>query len=394
MKNKITSFWTQIKSIGMWVLGIILGGIIIYFVHKTIRNNEDVILNNKYVAVIMSDSDKSFSIPIEFKKGFGNETNIKINNKQKIEIIFKDDQNSAQQAKIIADELVNDDRCVLIIGNSNSSLTQVTLNSILKSKKTKPTFILPIATADNIISKSKSEKYESILRMVPDNLNQSQIIKRFIFTKINKKEKSKVLILVDEDNPTYSKNLSKNIANQIISDDGNVLLSKTYGNNNRLIDTYSNLKNLKLLPSVIVFSGTSSNGLILIEELKNLNINIPVIFSDGCTVEQLMKKAKNILGDNAYFLSSVSKSRKGFEPTYEPIGKDAYSLLKLVLNSIDGEITRENISLFVREKKSKITLNVGFAGQYAFNAEGNNEKMNFKIFTYSNGILMEVKGIQ
>jgi ABC-type branched-subunit amino acid transport system substrate-binding protein len=287
---------------------------------------------------------------------------------------------------------VKDPSCVMIIGNSNSQLTETTLNSILDYDGVKPTFILPIATADGIIAKSSSENYKSILRMVPDNQNQASIIKRFIFNKIG--SKAKVALLVDEENQTYSNNLSKNLASEIIGEDGNVVLNQSYGNSQRLMGSYEILKRNELLPNVIVFVGVSSNGLLLIEELKALKIKTPVIFTDGCTVEQLMKKAGELLESDAYFLSAVSKSESGIEPTYEPIGKDAYALANKIIMSIDGAVTRESVAKFVAEHKDKITLDAAFAGGYEFDPEGNNKKMNFKVYTYKAGVLTEVIGIK
>lgn len=381
-------FLTFLKWFGLTLIVAVIG----WFVREYMTSKKNGDLSNKYIAVVMSGTDKTFTIPLEFKQGFGDETKITTSKQQNISIEKKDDQYSIEQAKIVADKLVKDPSCVMIIGNSNSQLTEVTLNSILDYDGIKPTFILPIATADGIIAKSSSENYKSILRMVPDNQNQASIIKRFIFNKIG--GKAKVAILVDEDNQTYSNNLSKNIASEIIAEDGNVVLNQSYGNSQRLMGSYEILKRNGLLPDVIVCVGVSSNGLLLIEELKALKIKTPVIFTDGCTVEQLMKKAGQLLGSDAYFLSAVSKSVSGIEPTYEPIGKDAYALANKIIKSIDGAVTRESVAKFVAEHKDKITLDAAFAGGYEFDPEGNNKKMSFKVYTYKDRVLTEVIGIK
>lgn len=388
-KKKVSKYlFMLIKWISITILVAIIG----WFVREILTAKKRGDVSNKYIAVVMSSTDKTFTIPLEFKQGFGDETKITTTRGQEVYIERKDDQYSIEQAKIVADKLVSDERCIMIIGNSNSQLTEITLNSILDIETVRPTFILPIATADAIISKSFSENYNSILRMVPDNDNQASIIKRFIFNKIG--SKAKVAILVDEDNQTYSKNLSKNIAGEVIAEDGNIVLNQYYGNSQRLISSYENLKKNNLIPDVIVYVGVSSNGLLLIEELKALNIKLPVIFTDGCTVKELMKKAGNLRNSDAYFLSAVSKSETGLQPTYEPIGKDAFALAKKIITSIEGPITRESVSKFVSENKNKITLDAAFAGEYDFNPEGNNKSMSFKIYTYRDGVLTEVIGIK
>lgn len=348
--------------------------------------------SSKYIAVVMSGTDKTFTIPNEFKQGFGDKNSIS----SKIKIEKKDDQYSVQQAKIVADNLVNDENCVMIIGNSNSELTEETLNSILnnKNKNKRPAFILPIATADNIISKSHSEDYKSILRMVPDNNNQAQIIKRFIFNSLG--SQAKIVILVDEDNPPYSNNLSKNIASEVISDGGNIVLNQSYGNNQRFIHSFETLKMNNITPNIIIYVGVSSNGMLLIEELKAFNIKSTVIFTDGSTVKELMENAKNWLKDSAYFLSPVTLDKSsGFQPTYEPIGRDAFTLAENILNNVSVEINRETVSKYIEHNKDKITLDSGYAGKYAFNDQGNNIKMEFKIYHFDNkGELSSVQGIK
>lgn len=381
-------FWTFFKWLGLTLTVAIIG----WFVREWLTSKKDGDLSPKYIAVVMSGTDRTFTIPLEFKQGFGDETKITTSKGQNISIEKKDDQYSIEQAKIIADKLVKDENCVMIIGNSNSQLTEITLNSILDYNGIKPAYILPIATADGIISQSTSEKYNSILRMVPDNQNQAKIVKRFIYNKIG--SNAKVAILVDEDNQTYSKNLSKNIGSEIIAEDGNIVLNQSYGNSQRLIGSYEILERKHLVPDVIVYVGISSNGLLLIEELKALKIKTPVVFTDGCTVKELIKKAGDFLGSDAYFLSAVSKSEKSIEPTYEPIGKDAFALANKIIKFIDGPVTRESVSKFVSESKDKITLDAAFAGAYKFDPEGNNKEMNFKIYNYKDGALTEVIGIK
>ncbi len=387
---------TTSKRYSRRIIFVVVGAILTWLVKEYLDDYKMESQSNKYIAVVMSGTDKTFTIPKEFKQGFGDEESIQTTDGVKINIKKKDDQYSVQQAKIVAEALMNDLNCVMIIGNSNSELTEVTLNSILDySDKTKrPAFILPIATADNLISKSKSEGYESIMRMVPDNQNQAMLIKRFIFQV--KGSNSNVAILVDEDNKTYSSNLSKNIASAIISEDGNIVLNQSYGNSQRLVTTFEVLKANKIMPDVIVYVGVSSNALLLIEELKAFKINIPVIFTDGSTVEEVMKKAKRLLSENAYFLSPVlMNNSKNIQPTYEAIGKDAHSLAKKILNGVTGEITRESVSKHISKNKTDIGLDSGFAGAYGFNAEGNNVKMDFKIYHHTtDGALKEVQGIK
>jgi len=387
----------RMKKVTLGILGFIgatiLGVIISTPVNDFITAWKEKPYSSKYIAIVTSDADPSFTIPMEFRKGFGHHNPYSTKNNQEIRFETRDDQLSEVQTKVISDNLINDPNCIMIIGNSNSTLSDVTLNAILNSNQIKPVFILPIASADNLIKKSGSEGYKSILRMIPDNKNQAKVITRFILNKIS--NTAKVIILVDEENQTYSNNLAKNVASGIIAGEGNIILSKYYGNNNRFVPEYEVLRKNKIKFDVIVYVGISSNGILLIEEMKTLKIKTPIIFTDGCTVEELMEKAKQAFGNNAYFLSAVSKLENNIKPTYEPIGKDAFNLAMSILKAVEGQgpITRESVSRYVAENKTNIDFS-GEAGYYHFSEDGNNDKMDFIVYTYRNNTLNDVKGIK
>ena len=350
---------------------------------------------DKYVAVIITNkTDESFTIPQEFRKGFGNNGDFKSDNTgQNIKFIKDDDALSEKQAELLADKYVNDPNCVLIIGNSTSSLTEVTLNRILKtSKENQPSFILPIATADNITDKAMDQNYQGILRMMPNNEKQAITIKNFIFQKFPKNPK--VVIYVDEDNLTYSENLSQQISDKIIRSKGTIVLKKNYGNSNRLINDYHLLFNrnsndkIRISPDIVVFVGISTNGSLLMEEVNNLKIDIPVIFSDGCTVNNLMRKSQNNI--NHYFVSAVEKNfNENSTPTYQTVGEDARELAVKILKSVKGDITKQSVNEYVHyiRKKQELVLDDGKAGKYVFDNKGENTQMSWKLYHYVDGEL-------
>lgn len=372
--------WNNLK----WLVLVILVAIIGWVVKTILDQKTAGDMTDKYIAVVITNkSDATFTIPEEFRKGFGTPANFKSSSSSQ-NIYFEkfDDFLSDEQAEIIANKLLEDENCVLIIGNSTSSLTEVTLNSIISSDFEKPGFILPIATADNIIEKAKDQNYKSILRMMPNNDEQATTIKNFIFHKFNS-SLPKVAILSDQENTTYSHNLSQKIADKIQLSNGKIVMKKDYGNSNRLIEDYELLKRYNLLPDIIVFVGISSNGSLLKQELKSLKIDIPVIFTDGCTVKNLMDKSKKI--PHHYFISAVEKPDNENEaPTYKPVGVDARDLGITIINNIKGNITRKSISDYIQENKDKIILEDGASGRYGFNQDGDNEEMNWKVYAYQN----------
>lgn len=371
---------------------IVIGGFIVvsvggWIIHKTLDAGREKIVSNKqkkYIAVVMSRNNEAFTIPREFLEGFGSKTQLKNQNDEYINIRYPQDLSSIDQTERKAEELVNDENCVLIIGNSNSELTKITLNKILKSKN-RPGFILPIATANNILLIADEENYSAILRMVPDNDNQANQIKSFI-AKYSKSQK--IAILVDEENVTYSEDLSNSIATKVRKNGGQIVLKRNYGNSTRLIDYLEKLS--ENTPEFIVFVGISTNGLLLVDEFLTFNITVPVIFTDGCTVKELIKKS-SVLKEKAYFLSAASISDEEPEPTYKPIGKDTFKLLEQIISSVNGN-SRKEIREHIEKNKKTFGITGGAAGDYQFNAEGNNTDMDFKIYVNNDGKLELVTG--
>ncbi|MDO9310883.1 MAG: ABC transporter substrate-binding protein, partial [Nitrosomonas sp.] len=272
-ENKNIVF-SLITTLSLSLIGLLLT-VYVWPVHnwqvsKFLDSKEAGDRSTKHIAVVITKkSGTTFTIPEEFRKGFGDSPNFDTSTGQKIEFIREDDFLSPDQAKIIAHKLLENNNNVLIIGNSTSSLTEVTLNEILKYPDIKPGFLLPIATADNIIEKAKDQNFGSILRMMPNNDKQADTIKNFIFRKFNNKS-PRIAIFSDEENTTYSHSLSQKIADKIIIEKGTVVLKKDYGNSNRLIDNIENLETYKQMPDVYVFVGISTNGSLFKEELKNL----------------------------------------------------------------------------------------------------------------------------
>lgn len=328
---------------------------------------------NKYIAVIMSKTDPTFTIPTEFLSGFGNKEFLETDSKRKIDIEYLEDLYDKKQAESVAKTVASDDNCVLVIGNSNSELTGVTLDVLLQNDDP-PAFILPIATATTLLAKAKAANYHGVLRMVPDNENQADEIKSFV-AKLTTEQR--VGILVDEDNRLYSHDLSRNIAAKIRKNGGSIVLMKDYGSSSRLIDNLNTLENNSALPELLVFVGISSNGLQLIDELAAFGHTFPVIFTDGCLVEELVTRA-GMLKQAVYVLSAVSVKGDSL-PTYEPIGKDAYSLAEKIVAGA-REVTRDSIRERVWKDRDDIVIQGGNAGNYQFDEVGNNVKMNFLIY--------------
>jgi ABC-type branched-subunit amino acid transport system substrate-binding protein len=347
--------------------------------------------SNPYIAVVASKKSTDFPIPEEFLRGFdeafpGGRTYVETREGKKVDFRIKEDLGSAEEAARIATELVADKECVLVIGNSNSTLTDVTLDIFLRSNDP-PSYILPIATANEIMTKAKTGGHGAVLRMVPDNARQAEVIQNLVKEIV---PEPRVAIYGDQENSFYSLNLSRDIASRIRSGGGHILIEEMIGPTNSIYSSIAAWRS-KQPPNVIVFVGVAHHSLLLIDQCRDLGIDAPIIFTDGCMVGSLLTNISK-LSNRAFVLSPVGTHRLNEQiPTYEPVGKDAYGLASRIVNGC-SDCTRSGLRKYVTEQKQAIQLLNGYAGEYRFDADGNNNSMTYKVYEITCGKVKRVAG--
>lgn len=342
-----------------------------------------------YVAVVVSKESIDFAIPEEFLRGFQDgasegRTFIETRDGRKVDIRTLEDLGSVDEAARIAQQLVTDENCILVIGNSNSTLTARTLDIFLSSKNP-PSYVLPIATANDLITKARTAGHKGVLRMVPDNASQAEIIQRLV---ADLSPSRRVAIYSDEENAVYSMDLSRDVASRVRNKGGRVVIEEMVGPTNSIFNSLPAWER-GAPPDVIVYVGVAHHGLLLIDQLSELNIQVPVVFTDGCMVEPLIDNISRI-PNRAFVLSPVgTPSGTSQMPTYRPIGRDAFTLVSKILSSC-SDCTRENLRLHIAEHKDQIVVASGHAGEYRFNADGNNIGMSYKVYEVTGGKLRVV----
>lgn len=354
------------------------------------RLKERLISRNSYIAVVVSKESVDFPIPGEFLRGFhdafpGGRTYIETRAGKKVDIQTLEDLGSVDEAARIAKKLVADRDCILVIGNSNSTLTDITLDIFLGTNNPPP-YILPIATANEIMIKAKTGNHGAVLRMVPDNAGQAQMIQR-LTRDISTDQR--VAIYGDQENAFYSINLSRDIASRIRSGGGRILREESIGPTNSVYSSLAAWSGSCSPPDVIIFVGVAHHSLLLIDQCLELAIEVPLIFTDGCMVSSLLTNIKKVK-NRAFVLSPVGGGQKNSDqtPTYESVGKDAYSLASRIITNC-SDCSRAGLRRFISQNKDKEAIRVsnGFAGEYHFNAEGNNTAMTYKVYEITGGEL-------
>lgn len=349
------------------VLGIVGGAVYTRYYERAVEEHP-------YVAVILSDEQENFTIPEELQEGIRSRGTVISTGNGPVQIRFFIGGREPQRIRrtVHDDCLVNKD-CIAIVGNSDSTTTTIMLAEILAFEGAKPTLLMPIATATSLTETAAREHYTQLLRLVPNNDIQARVIKSFMASRAGLDHR--VTVIIDHDNPDYSKNLSDLLVDMVVKN-GGVARTVTY------LDA-STLEAEAARPDLgsddfFVFVGTSSSGLEVLNDMRRLNIRVPIILTDGNTVRELTNRSIGMPGV-AYFLTPVDELNNVNEPAYTDIGRDTYGILSAIFEGTP-HLTRSAVAAFVTEHKLDITLESGAAGKYNFDGNGENKGMEFHIF--------------
>jgi hypothetical protein len=336
-----------------------------------------------FVAVILSNSDPNFTIPMELRQGMQEAgTTIPARNQQGVEIKYILTGLTAEDTReAVREGCLVHPNCIAIVGASDSTTTAAALREILTvSPDARPALIMPIATATSLTEQAARANYHQILRLVPNNADQAREIKSFIASRASSQ---RVTILIDPANPEYSGNLSAMII-QMVRDNGGDARQLQYVDSSTLAGTNFDDQDF------IVFVGTSSNGLEVIHDMIRNDIRVPIIFTDGNTVREVIRRSQSMPGP-AYFLTPVEELNDFSEPGYTAIGRDTWQILSSIFSEAP-RLSRDGVAEFVSDNRYEIELTSGSAGDYRFGQDGENSKMHFRIFSLDGGQVRMQRG--
>ena len=384
--NRLTTWLRGIAPNIGWTLFGAIAGVVLFFPGQYIYNKAKSKVPRPYVAIVVETESVDFPIPAEFFNGFqsmyvGGATYFETHDGERVDIRLVEDLEAPEEASRIATDLASDKNCIMVIGNSNSTLTDKSLDIFLRSGDP-PTYIWPIATANELITKAHTAGDGAVLRMVPSNEAQAAMIQRL--TK-HLAPRGRVAIFLDDENPFYSTNLSRDIASKIRKEGGQIVIEEVLGQGNSIYPAVQAWNSAKSRPDVIVWVGVAHHGLLLIDQLAALGIKTPIIFTDGALVSELMDNITRIQ-NRAFVLSPVGLLQETASqmPTYKGIGKDAYQLAQLIIRNSD-DLSRSGLRKNVSSHKEDIHLPNAEAGSYRFDVDGNNQDATWKVFEITKG---------
>ncbi len=330
------------------------------------------------IAVIMSTSYVDFPIPHDFLEGFNYERSL---NLPFLNFVHFNDpidpQGSEEEVRRITEQLAEDDNVVMIIGNSNSTLTEISLN-VLIQKKESPTFLIPIATTTSLTKKAYKNGFNSLLRFPPNNELQAIAVANFC----EKKSWKKVAIITDTDNPTYSLSITREISHnlRVISNNSVRVMCEEIIGFGESVYNLNNIFNNSEIPDVIIFAGLPHFGFLLVDYLILQKLSVPVIFLDGCANKDFIKYTVNYAG-NTYIANIYNKDRTKSFNDYSILGKDIVLFLNDFFISLTREhpINKETVSKHIKQYRNNKSFSDGIMGEYKFTKEGENTELRYYI---------------
>jgi len=360
----------------------------VFFLNDLLNNLKEQFVSKPYVAILISENvPPEFNIPIDLIEGFEKKRRERglcfATKSKKVEIKFKNDHLDRTESSKFIKELNNDKNCILLIANANSTLTDSNIDELLKETNKIP-LIMPIATHNTIIEKTNENNYKGVLRMLPDNNKQAELIQRFISDYLRIKGQH-VAIFGDKINDLYSGKMWDNIANRLRTKGVFVSTGHLIDNSNALPDDIDKV-------AVVIYAGIPPQVLKIQDKLKkpleNEELNkVKLIMTDGCLGSSTFE---SIQSENCFILSPIDFDRLPNEKgSYKPIGEDTYELCAKILSI--SKPTRKSVYETIengrgnRDKNKNLNI-VSVSGKpYIFNSDGNNEGWGYSVYTIENG---------
>jgi ABC-type branched-subunit amino acid transport system substrate-binding protein len=386
--------------VARWLLLTLVGVIIGYCAPRYINKFE---VGQPYVALVMSPESSLSPVSKEFMEGWQAKVEGKsyLITTKGVKVLVRefDDLDSPEDAGRYAEKLLNDPDCVLVIGNSNSTLTSTTLDVFMRQPQEAPAMIMPIATADDLVTRAKASGYKALLRMPPADNGQAELISRLAIKVQEARQHGqsqpycRIGIYGDSSNQVYSTNLIRLIAEKARKRGAHILTEELIGVQHSFYSSITTWQS-EALADVLVYVGNTHHGLLLCDQLQEIRRKTPVILSDGCMAEDTLKYMRTF-PSNVFLTSPLREQetdRAGqTKPlTYRPFGEDAYLLVNRILNGV-ASVTRSQISKYLEQKRSEISMQGGAAGNYRFDDNGNNTAIDFHAYQITEGKLRSYK---
>ena len=296
------------------------------------------------------------------KKGF----DLAFDDDEKYQLIYEDSKLDPKEGVNAINKLINLDKVEVVYGAAASS---VTLAIAPEAQRNKTIVFSSISTADDIKNSG-----DFIFRNVPSNLIQGSTAANFLMD-LGIKD-----IAVLKENDDYGNSIAKSFVEQIIKNKGQITIEESYVSTDNDFKTQL-LKIKESRAKGIFIPGNYEESAIILKQLKELGIELPVIGGDGSYSEDLIKVAGkssegfycthfgiNIKDD--FYENFVVRFRKIYkrEPNvYEAYAYEAGTIIREALETVGNDATKVRDYLLSKEFNS-------LTGLISFNSFGEVER--------------------
>jgi len=294
----------------------LLGVLFVLLIFAGCENKQNTDLKIGFVAGL---SGKYSSLGTSVRDGFMlafDEINYTIKN-QKVQIIQKDDQQNDEKAKQAIEYFVQND-IKLIVGNTTSSMTKVTLPLIPKD-----TLLLSATASSSFFTK----KDDNLLRIQVDNSSKRYLS---LAQKLVSHGYKNIFFIYDSNNKAYTDDYNYIFEKIFITQGGNKYTKKV-DLNNKYSDILAQLQ--KTQSDMIVIAGNSVASASIIQYLRLHNIDTKIFVSGWAKTDDFIiqggKAIEGVLFSGTYNENSQDKRFLEFKTKYETKYKKSPSIFAL-----------------------------------------------------------------
>jgi ABC-type branched-subunit amino acid transport system substrate-binding protein len=255
-----------------------------------------------------------------------------------VEIEVKDDEGDASRAAAVAEEVVTAGDAVLVVGHLSSTQTKIALPIYLTKAHPSIPVLLAAETNPYLYSPATPKTIPSpivpVLRIPPTDERQAFEAAAYATARGAKT----FWVIEDSENPVYSKFLSAEFMRRVQEKKQSVVF---WANNSNLpsIDTFRALR-----PHCIFFSGSASNALILIQQIRafarSASIPMPmVILTDSAADPILLANGgAEVEGINLIYPWPAKEFSNGSDG-FVSVGKDARTVVEALVDELSRRYT-------------------------------------------------------
>lgn len=306
---------------------------------------------------------------------------------RKVEIIRRDDRGDPAEGEVLATELVDRREVVAVIGPFQSSVAEAALRVYRDSNVP---VILPSSTNPDLTRQNLKDGVGNVFRLAATDEKQVQCLAEFIKLIAAKlsgeghENDLTMVIIQDTSNPKYANYIGESLEKRLEE-----CLTCPRILQRKQIDVgtqdYVTMDMVNARAELLVYVGGYQHAVKTLRQARALDWTPTAVLTDACVNSHLHREVPEGTYVTSPMAKYVSLSEQGEPPGFRAFGYDSMRLLSSAILSIDrGPLSRRKILRELDEYKLS-TFEDGQAGEYHFNANGDNEHARFHVWQVSGG---------